>query len=391
MTSQKLGVFGAAKDEEAIIAELREFFEPKDVKLAAPTTDLFANVKMFTEAVEKLAATLNEKEVELLMNAIFNLSITLTVEQSAQFVQLVCKIFKSNVFTKGSGWNSHAGAAVRVLSNFFHLYSDRPEIQRTTFLTLLEIAGAAGITKFVDVSLATVEKYFVDWNLDVEKKREVLRELHKALVRDNRTNLAFEVMMALLKTYTAVDADKAKDDARECVNTAIADPNSFSVDHLLRLSAVQSLEKSDSKIHQLLMLFATGKLADYRKFVAENTSFVNDQLKVDQVALEKKFKMLTLISLAEQQSIIPLSVLSSELEIKDAEELEEFLIDAIQIDAVKGKVNEQRGEFVVSSFQYRTFGRPQWELLQKRLSSLLKNLKQTSNNLNKLVIEEAVE
>lgn len=58
-------------------------------------------------------------------------------------------------------------------------------------------------------------------------------------------------------------------------------------------------------------------------------------MKVDQDALEKKFKMLTLVSLAEQQSNIPLAVLSKELEIKDPEELEEFLIDAIQIDAVK--------------------------------------------------------
>lgn len=107
MAIQKLGVFGAAKDEEAIIAELREFFQSKDVKLPEPTTDLFSNVKLFTEAAEKLALVLNEKEVELLMNAIFNLSITLTIEQSTQFLQLVCKVFKSNAFTKGTGWNSH--------------------------------------------------------------------------------------------------------------------------------------------------------------------------------------------------------------------------------------------------------------------------------------------
>lgn len=89
----------------------------------------------------------------------------------------------------------------------------------------------------------------------------------------------FQVMMALLRTYTAVDADKAKEDARECVRTAIADPNSFSVDHLLRLSAVQSLEKSDPKIHQVLMLFATGRLADYRTFIADNSSFITDQVR----------------------------------------------------------------------------------------------------------------
>lgn len=85
-------------------------------------------------------------------------------------------------------------------------------------------------------------------------------------------------MMALLRTYTPEDAGNAKDDAREFVRTAIADPKSFSVDHLLRLSAVQSLEKSDPKIHQLLMSFATGNLTDYRKFIADNSSFVTEQV-----------------------------------------------------------------------------------------------------------------
>lgn len=50
-------------------------------------------------------------------------------------------------------------------------------------------------------------------------------------------------MTALLRTYTDADAVSAIEDARECVRTAIVDPKSFSFDHLLRLSAVQLLEK----------------------------------------------------------------------------------------------------------------------------------------------------
>jgi hypothetical protein len=44
--------------------------------------------------------------------------------------------------------------------------------------------------------------------------------------------------------------------------------------------------------------------------------------------------MLTLISLAEQKQTLPLALLMKELEIKEIEELEEFLIDAIRIGAV---------------------------------------------------------
>ena len=51
------------------------------------------------------------------------------------------------------------------------------------------------------------------------------------------------MMSTLLKTYTDQDAAKAREDARECVRTAVVDPKSFCFDHLLHLSAVKSLEQ----------------------------------------------------------------------------------------------------------------------------------------------------
>lgn len=69
MTIQKLGVFGTTKDEETITNELREFFMAKGVKLPEiKSSELFANVKLFSEASEKLASSLNEKDTEMIMN-----------------------------------------------------------------------------------------------------------------------------------------------------------------------------------------------------------------------------------------------------------------------------------------------------------------------------------
>lgn len=42
---------------------------------------------------------------------------------------------------------------------------------------------------------------------------------------------------------------------------------------------------------------------------------------------------------------------------------------------LQGKINETKQELVVSSFQYRIFDRPQWELLQRKLTSILNNVK----------------
>jgi hypothetical protein len=51
--------------------------------------------------------------------------------------------------------------------------------------------------------------------------------------------------------------------------------------------------------------------------------------------MEKDPRMLTLLTMAEQNLTLSLADLSKELEIKDSEELEEFLIDAIQSGSIK--------------------------------------------------------
>ncbi|KAI6221619.1 Eukaryotic translation initiation factor 3 subunit M [Aphelenchoides besseyi] len=390
MAAVKTDGFFASKEEKTSVAELHDFFTSKEVKLAAPSKDLFSSIKQFLQATEKVAEQLNEKDLELVLNAILNLSIVLTVEQTVEFVKQICEIFATEPF-QTKGWNSNAGVAIRVLSNMLHLYAERPQIGLLILKRILEIAGKAEVTQMVDTSLEAVEKYATDWKLTVEDKRELLRVLHHALIVDNRADSAFEVMTTLLKTYTDVDADRAKEDARECVRTAIVDPKSFSVDALLRLTAVQRLQQTDPKIHQVLTLFSTGQLADYRQFIKANPNFVRDQLQVDEEILEKKIKMLSLISLAETQSVISLKKLSTELDIPDIELLEEFLIDAIRINAVNGKINERSSEFVITTFQHRSFARPQWELLQKRLSSLLKNVKRSHGNLDKLLTGEPIE
>lgn len=50
-------------------------------------------------------------------------------------------------------------------------------------------------------------------------------------------------MSHLLGTYTEADAASAREDATECVRTAVVDPKSFSFDHLQKLCAVKALQK----------------------------------------------------------------------------------------------------------------------------------------------------
>ena len=196
-----------------------------------------------------------------------------------------------------------AGHLVTVFSNLFQFYDQHPTIKSFIFKILVELAGRAHLTKSFDTSLSTLKKSFEEWELQVDEQREILRILHTALLADGRTKQAAEVMTRLLQTYTREDAAKAEEDARECVRTAIIDTQTFSFDHLLRLHAIKHLEAGHATLFKLLKIFSHGRLNDYKTFVKENPSFVSKELKMDDAALLKKIKLLTLVSLAEENKV----------------------------------------------------------------------------------------
>jgi len=236
---------------------------------------------------------------------------------------------------------------------------------------LVEMGGRARLTTFMDTVLSWdhMEAHFRRWNLPLAQQREVLRLLHAALLSDQRHRDAAEVMTTLLRTYTDADAEAARDDAKECVRTAVIDPQTFNFDHLPRLSAVRRLEQSDPLMWAVLDIFVNQRLLQYKSFVAKHPDFVEKELKVtraeDAEALEKKMQMLTLISLAEENSELPLDKVrmwlgggsgifkilafkkefskslntphfqvGEALGITEEDRLEEFIIDAIRLKAI---------------------------------------------------------
>uniref|UniRef100_A0A8R1HFW4 COP9/Signalosome and eIF3 complex-shared subunit 1 n=1 Tax=Caenorhabditis japonica TaxID=281687 RepID=A0A8R1HFW4_CAEJA len=324
------------------------------------------------------------QDVDLVLNSISSLIVVVPGEKCEPVVEA----FINNVspkFYKGTGWGSHAGIAVRVLSNLYKGYSNFHTVQEKIFKALVDVCAESRLIGELDCALETLQDKFNTWQTPVEGRREILRAVHRALLADHRADQAargFQIMTALLGTYTEKDAASAREDAMECVRTAVVDPKSFSFDHLERLSAVKALKQSDPLMFTALELFISGTLKDYQAFVAKNPKFVTDHLKVDEEILLKKIRLLTLMSLAEEKNEISLDELAKQLDILADENLEEFVIDAIQVNAISGKINEMTRTLVVSSYQHRRFGTEQWVLLEKRLKVLIANLKQTHNNVH---------
>lgn len=71
-------------------------------------------------------------------------------------------------------------------------------------------------------------------------------------------------MIELLRNYTADDGKQAKDDAKRCIISAIADPKTFLFEPLLSLTPVIALQ--NTPLHDLLVIFVSGTLANYLDF-----------------------------------------------------------------------------------------------------------------------------
>lgn len=93
-------------------------------------------------------------------------------------------------------------------------------------------------------------------------------------------------MIELLGTYTDQNASQAKADAIRCINSALADPNTFLLDPLLALKPVSSLK--GELIYELLNIFVSENLTTYLEFYKKNKDFVTKQGMISQTNIEGK-------------------------------------------------------------------------------------------------------
>lgn len=378
--TKALPVFAYLEDVcqlEELRTELNKLNANIDPKGPQDTSDNLLEVVKHAGLIGNLKSN---TEVEVMLSSISSLIVCVPADRAFEVVSKFCEQLTPERFG-GEGWRSPAGAAARVLSNLFHGFAKIGDIQQVVFERLVVICHRARLISDVDTDIAVIDGHMKNWGTNREGRQRILRALHAALLHDERADQAAKVMLELLGTYTAADAPAAHEDARECVRTAVVDPKSFSFDHLARLDAVHHLEKADPLMHEALNLFISGTLKDYQAFVKRNPTFVSEKLRVNEDILVKKMRLLTLMSIAEKNPVIKLSELSSELCLPDDEELEEFIIEAIQVNAIAGKVNEVERTFSVASYQHRTFGREQWQGMRARLHGLIASLRTSHQNI----------
>jgi len=194
-------------------------------------------------------------------------------------------------------------------------------------------------------------------------------------------------MLLFLGTFedeSKLDED-AKTYAQEAAVGAIRDPiNLFSTQRrILSLPAVSALQHSQPGLYDLLKIFVTGKLQDYRDFTSmPDKMSVFSTHKLSEEECMRNMSLLSLVSLAGEHEEIPYSAIASTLSVKE-DEVERWVIAAVSSGLMEAKMDQLSKVVIVERSAVRQFGTKEWSALQARLNKWKTNVKGVLDALEK--------
>merc|ERR1719359_360576 len=160
----------------------------------------------------------------------------------------------------------------------------------------------------------------------------------------------------------------------QLVKDAIMLPMVMQVDDVLVLDAVKTLRKSKQKeLVGLLDIFLSGTFDDLRSFESKNKKLFSDHPDLKFEDVTSKVRLLTLATLAQGKSEVPLADVAKALQ-EAPEQVEKWVVKAISEDVIDGRIDQLNQRVLVKSNFQRKFGKEEWNFLDEKLSTWIDNL-----------------
>jgi len=377
MNQNDMPVFCDVSAEEQIEA-LREYFKSKNAKLAANSSELI--VENLNDLIKNLdclySSDIQEADLEMVLNSLLSLIIISPIDRISKLVTTFC-----DSIVKAQLHEIFGIIKLRVLSNLFHGLMVNSKDRYTVYIHLAKCSLLVKNLEYLPTSLDEVKKYFKIWQSNTEEIQVLYRLLFDALSQMNHSTNALKVVIELLSTFDKETASKSRDDAHRCIVYCINDPDIFVFDSLLLLEPIKYLE--GELIHNLFTIFVSGKLNQYMEFYEAHKTFVS-QTGMNHEKNIDKLRILTLMSLAENNKELPFDLLQKQLKI-ESDEIESFVIDAIRTKCIRCKIDHLAKTVTIMSVSYRTFTKQHWQVLKERLEKWKENLTLVNQNLTNLL------
>lgn len=322
-----------------------------------------------------------DREVEGLFNLLMTLTGEYYSEDQATYEKLVRHLFEVVSDTLSPTAAERNVVKYRVLANIFNMLPPSAPLRLDVFIALLSLVSTNGDMDFLQAALQSLPSWLATWDVSVERKNECLAAVAEALqvseCGPEYVDKAYEYELLHLRFISnepSISQDVRRAAAEKAVANVLRLSKLFQLDELLHIPA--TLELEGQPMFELLKISVAGTREDYEKWAASvDGQSTLSRLNLDLEALRRKMRLHDLASLCARS-------VSSEVSYSDIayvlgtglEDVESWVIDVIRAGLVSGKLSQVKQSFRVYRSTHRTFEKPQWEALEKRLTQWQKSI-----------------
>jgi len=328
--------------------------------------ELIGKIPQYNRVEEKT------KEVEGFFAIVMNMICQLDDEEHLEVSTMrLCDMF-------GSSQANNKELRLRLLMWLYNSLPPNVPLRYKIFKHILEYSAKADLFEQVAPYLEFLENWMVDWEISANEKRNLYKEIQAHCRNLNKKMDAFHYLKKHMLLFEGVDQKELSSDANQAsavqlVKDAIELPTVLQVDDVLNLDAVKYLSKTKHKDLVLLgEIFLSGTVDDLRKFNEKNKKLFKDHDLVYDDAMSK-MRLLTLATLAQGKSEIPLSDIAAALQEKP-DQVEKCVVKAISEDVIDGRIDQLSHKVLVKSAFQRKFGKEEWQILDEKLDKWVDNL-----------------
>ncbi|KAG0040899.1 hypothetical protein BGZ82_006772 [Podila clonocystis] len=339
-------------EEQALVKEVVPLVEAE--KFSEATKVLVKESRTLLEAPEK--------EFESAFNLLVAIAI---VDAEKAVVEDILKTIVSEPTQK-------TAIKFKVLSNVFNTLPANSPLRLSVFTSIVELAVASDDMDLILPQLQYVPNWVSEWGVGADAERTLLLTLSDRLKEAGFHYQSLEFLLKYLTSFNGSDVSGQKANATRAIVESISLPEVLNFENLLKVDAVQGLKSE--KAYELLSVFMSGNVQDYRTLVAKHAGLIKE-LGLDEEETLRKIRLLSLASLGSENLARELSYqeIAQALEVSEGD-VELWVIDVIRAGLVEAKLNQVSKVVVVNRSIYRTFGTAQWQQLSQRLNGWKQSL-----------------
>jgi len=244
------------------------------------------------------------------------------------------------------------------------------KIRFSVFLALVDYCLTTDQVSKVAKHLGDVQGRVQAWKLSKDEQKEVYLKLAEALKGYQDGTLAQRFLVTFLSLWGPKDnLAQAAPQAIEASVKAIQNPTTFDCDELLQLKAVSALAEGDEKskaVLRLLQIYGSEKLEAYEEFVGSHKELLASIGLTHEMCVDK-LRLLSLASLAAENTEIPYDLVASTLKLSGDKEVEMWVIKGFRAGLVQAKMDQVRRVVIVSRTTARVFNSTDWKELGDRV------------------------